>query len=177
MTVSRSRSNWFIRIGCFLAGFVLIALAPYLWRTAHGIGAPVTAEPSRPWQIATVLVLILGGFLLYAASEYRNPWRRFRRFLNTDNVTLAIMTGVMLALGSFAYFVLNERLAAACWREPFAWFSLLRCPFYIVVTVLVWVVTAALGVFVYFGAVHHPILRAIGNGQRSPLADDIDEYP
>lgn len=175
MTVPNSRTNWIIRIGCFLSGLGFVALAPYLWRTAYEIGLPVTPGPSRLWQITAIIALAIGALLLFAGAEYRNPWRRLRRFMNTDNVTIALMAGLMLALGSFTYFVLNERLAKSCWRGPFEWTMVVSCPFYAILTIVAWVVTAALVVLVYFGAVHHPILRALGGSQRGLLADDTDD--
>lgn len=175
MTITRTRSSWFTRIGCILSGLGLVGLSPYLWRTAYEIGLPVTAGPSRLWQIVAVLVLGIGAFLLYAGVEYRRPWRWLRRFLNTDNVMIAVMAVIMLALGTFAYFVLNGRLAAACWQGSFEWMRLVSCPFYIGVTALAWVFTALIGVLVYFGAVHHPILRVLASNQRGLLADDADD--
>ncbi len=177
MTASSLRSAWFIRIGCFLAGLILVGITPYLWRTAEETGFPITPEPSRIWQIAAVLSLVTGGFLLWIGAEYRNPWQRLRRFMKRGDNGLLITSALLLtACGSLAYFVLNERFLAACWYGPFAWVLLVSCPIYAVLTLVAWLVTIILALLLYFGAVHHPILRLLGGGQRSLLADDPDEY-
>lgn len=177
MIAPRIPNSWPIRIGFFITGLGFIGVAPFLWRVAEEAAAPISSEASLSWQIASIASAAFGTLLVFAGVEYANPWKQFRRRLNTDNVTLAVMLGCLLALGSFAYFVLNERVAATCWRGPFEWMFVLSCPFYVIATVVAWVVTVAIGVLVYFGAVHHPILRALGSSQRSLIADDSDEYP
>lgn len=177
MTFPRIGNPWFIRVGCFLAGFAFAALTPFLWRRAEDIGLALATEPVLSWRIAAGLSLALGFFLMWASIEFSNPWRRLRRFLNSgDNWLLIGTAAAAIALGAFTYFVLNERLAAACWRGPFEWIFVVSCPFFFVLTVIAWAVTVVLGVLVYFGAIHHPIVRLLGDGQRGLLADDTDEY-
>lgn len=178
MPVPRTPNSWPIRIGFIATGLAFVGLAPLLWRIAEEVAAPVSAEASLSWQIASIASVALGALLVFAGAEFPNPWRRFLSFLRSgDN---AILLGTALAatgLGTIVYFVLYDRFAAACWRGPFEWLSIAACPFYGILMLACGGCAILLGVLLYFGAVHHPVLRWYASKQREPYIEDSDDYP
>jgi hypothetical protein len=167
-----------MRISFIAIGLAFVALAPFLWRVASDTAFPVSAEASLGWRIASIASASLGTLFVWAGVEFPNPWRRLWRFVGTSDNAMLMGTGLAAAsLGGVNYFIIYERFALACWRGPFEWLSVLACPFYAILMLATGGCAIVLGILLYFGAVHHPILRWYGGNQREPRIEDSDEYP